>query len=210
MESAPAPATVTAARPPGSAVTPGPKLPYLRRELLARVDMAEPRWQRLSRQQLSDQEIGRGLQDDYANALFLGRVLGEHGWPVAGLVGEDGAAAALQLALHADTCAHVQQLSARAMYLAVQAGTTSIRQWAHLHDRCLRRVGVPQLFGTQYLLGAGGHVREPVREPERLDERRADVGLPPAAEALDRLRRRLQEPPPARENPPTANLMAAA
>ncbi|MFE5652064.1 DUF6624 domain-containing protein [Streptomyces cyaneofuscatus] len=210
MESVPAPATVPAARPPGPTVTPGPKLPHLRRELLARVDMAVPRWQRLSRQQLSDQEIGRGLQDDYANSVILGRIIGEHGWPVAGMVGEDGAAAALQLALHADTCATVQKLSARAMYQAVQAGTASIRQWAHLHDRCLRRAGMPQLFGTQYVLGADGHEREPVREPEKLDERRADVGLPPAAEALDRLRRRLQEPPPARDDPSTANLMAAA
>ncbi|RST20449.1 hypothetical protein EF908_27495 [Streptomyces sp. WAC04770] len=189
-------------------MTPGPKLPYLRRELLARVDTAEPRWQRLSRQQLSDQEIGRGLQDDYANSVMLGRIIGEHGWPVSGMVGEDGAAAALQLALHADTCATVQKLSARAMYLTVQAGTASIRQWAHLHDRCLRNAGVPQIFGTQYVMSTNGPVREPVREPERLDERRADAGLLPAAEALARLRQRLSAPPSAREDPPTALAVA--
>ncbi|MFF3525219.1 DUF6624 domain-containing protein [Streptomyces sp. F41] len=172
---------------------------------------AQPRWERLSRQQLSDQEIGHGRHADHANGTFLRRIVGEYGWPVAGLVGEDGAAAAFQFALHADTYVIVQQLSARAMYQAVQAGAASIRQWAHLHDRCLRRAGMPQLFGTQYAMSADGPVREPVREPATLDERRADVGLPPEAEALARLRQRLSGPPPsAREDSPTVNLVAAA
>lgn len=206
------PRSDSAVNPPGwSTVTPQPQLPHLQRELLARVTSAQPRWERLARQQLSDQEIGHGRHADYANGAFLRRIVGEYGWPVAGLVGEDGAAAAFQLALHADTPGDVQQLSARAMYLAVQAGTASIRQWAHLHDRCLRRAGVPQLFGTQYVMGADGPVREPVREPAQLDERRADIGLPPAAEVLACLRQRLSEPPPsAWEDPPTVNLVAAA
>ncbi|MFD3414983.1 DUF6624 domain-containing protein [Streptomyces cyaneofuscatus] len=206
------PRSDSAVNPPDwSTVTPQPQLPHLQRELLARVTSALPRWERLSRQQLSDQEIGHGRHADHANGTFLRRIVGEYGWPVAGLVGEDGAAAAFQFALHADTYVIVQQLSARAMYQAVQAGTASIRQWAHLHDRCLRRAGMPQLFGTQYAMSADGPVREPVREPAALDERRADVGLPSAAEALAHLRQRLSGPPPsAREDPPTVNLVAAA
>ncbi|WP_404949025.1 hypothetical protein HFP70_35170 [Streptomyces sp. ARC14] len=206
------PRSDSAVNPPDrSTVTSQPQLPHLQRELLARVTSAQPRWERLARQQLSDQEIGHGRHADHANGAFLRRIVGEYGWPVAGLVGEDGAAAAFQLALHADTYVIVQQLSARAMHLAVQAGTASIRQWAHLHDRCLRRTGVPQLFGTQYVMGADGPVREPVREPAALDERRAGIGLPPAAEVLDRLRQRLSGPPPsAWKDQPTVSFVAAA
>ncbi|MFD3890318.1 DUF6624 domain-containing protein [Streptomyces microflavus] len=181
--------------PEGSAVIPPPQLPHVQRELIARATAASPRWQSLARMQLSDQEIGMGRHNDHANASVLRRIIGEYGWPGVPLVGEDGATAAWQIALHADTDAFVQRAAARAMYGATQRGTASIRQWAHLHDRCLLNAASPQLFGTQYLLGADGPERRPVRDLDTLDTRRAEVGLPPAVDALRDLRLRLAAAP---------------
>lgn len=172
-----------------------------------------PRWERWARQELSDQEIGGGRHADYANANVLRRIISEHGWPDARLVGEDGARAAYLIALHADAYLMVQQVADRAMHGAVQRGAAPVGEWVRLHDRHLLNSGVMQLFGTQYRLGTDGWELQPVREPEKLDARRAGVGLPPAAEALNNLRRRLSaEPPsavPAHDDPPTANLTVA-
>lgn len=181
--------------PERSAVLPPPQLPYMQRELIARATASGRRWQSLARMQLSEQEIGMGRHADHANARVLQRIIGEHGWPGVPLVGQDGATAAWQIALRADTDAFVQRAAARAMYAATQRGTASIQQWAHLHDRCLLNAELPQLFGTQYLRGADGLELEPVRDPDTLDTRRAEVGLPPVADALRDLRLRLAAAP---------------
>ncbi|MEU2146093.1 MULTISPECIES: helix-turn-helix domain-containing protein [Streptomyces albovinaceus subgroup] len=56
----------------------------------------------------------------------------------------------------------------------------------------------------------GGPERQPVRDPDALDARRADVGLPLADEALHALRSRLAAGPPApveeHGGPPIINL----
>ncbi|MEU0764718.1 DUF6624 domain-containing protein [Streptomyces microflavus] len=181
--------------PEGSAVIPPPQLPYVQRELIARATAAGPRWQSLARMQLSEQEIGMGRHNDHANAGVLRRIIGEYGWPGVPLVGQDGATAAWQIALHADTDTFMQRAAARAMHAATQRGTASIRQWAHLHDRCLLNADLPQHFGTQYLRGADGLQLEPVTDPDTLDTRRAEVGLPPVADALRDLRLRLAAAP---------------
>lgn len=181
--------------PEGSAELPPPLLPHVQRELIARATAAGPRWQSLARMQLSEQEIGMGRHADHANAGVLRRIIGEYGWPDEPMVGEDGATAAWQIALHADTDAFMQRAAARAMHAATQRGTASIQQWAHLHDRCLRNADLPQHFGTQYLRGADGLELEPVRDPDTLDTRRAEVGLPPVADALRDLRLRLAVAP---------------
>ncbi|MFG2408775.1 DUF6624 domain-containing protein [Streptomyces brevispora] len=176
-------------------MSPEPRRPDLGAELIARAAAGRSHWRRLTRLQLPDQQIGVGRHTDHANATVLGRIIADHGWPDAVLVGEDGATAAWQIALHADTQREIQRISARFLYSAVQQQRASLRQWAHLHDRCLLNSDLPQLYGTQYILGPHGAERRSVRELSKLDERRAEVGLPPADEALQRLRRRLAMEP---------------
>ncbi|MEU3838375.1 hypothetical protein AB0E97_38050, partial [Streptomyces microflavus] len=54
---------------------------------------------------------------------------------------------------------------------------------------------VASAVGTQYLRGADGLELEPVTDPDALDARRAEVGLPPVADALRDLRLRLAAAP---------------
>lgn len=172
-----------------------PRSPNLARELITRAKQSDEHWARLTRLPPSDHQVGVGRHIDHTNAEVLSRALAEHGWPDVPLVGEGGAKAAWKLALRADTRPDLQRLAYRMMHAAVEHGTASKQQWAHLYDRCLLGAGRPQFYGTQYRLGASGPELEPVSEPDDLDARRAAIGLPSASMALHRLRRRLAAAP---------------
>ncbi|MEU3077816.1 DUF6624 domain-containing protein [Streptomyces laurentii] len=179
-----------------SVTSTAPTHPYLARELVDRATRADEHWARLARMQPVDQLVGAGRHMDHVNAAFLARAVADYGWPGVPLTGEEGARAAWRLALRADTRADVQRLASRLMHEAVDRGTASLRQWAHLYDRCLVNADLPQLYGTQYRLGPDGPQRQRVSNPVGdLDARRAAVGLPPAGLALRRLRDRLSADP---------------
>ncbi|MEU8560569.1 DUF6624 domain-containing protein [Streptomyces cyaneofuscatus] len=172
-----------------------PDRPDLAKQLTDRVATADEYWARLIRLQLTDEQINMGHHVDHANAEILKRITGDHGWPGHRLVGEDGATAAWLLALHADVQPDFQRDASHLMHQAAREGDASLRQWAHLHDRCLLHLGRGQDYGTQYRVGTTGPEPQPVRDPSSLGERRVAVGLPTAASALETLRRRLAAEP---------------
>ncbi|MEU5425905.1 DUF6624 domain-containing protein [Streptomyces olivoreticuli] len=131
---------------------------------------------------------------DQANTAYVRRVVDEHGWPGKGLVGEDGAQAAARLALRV-TDHELQGQLLSLLGQAVRLGEASLGQWAHLYDRCCVRDGKhPQQYGTQYRVGPGGDIEAyRVQDPPTLDERRAEVGLPPYAVSAQSVRRRYHE-----------------
>jgi hypothetical protein len=61
------------------------------------------------------------------------------------------------------------------------------RDLAYLTDRVLMHRGEPQVYGTQYQVIHGEVSLWSVRDPDRLDQRRAALGLPPEAENRARL-----------------------
>lgn len=196
----PDPAPATRQPAPGAANS-RPHRPDLAQELITRAAAADENWSHLFHGRLSHQQIGRGRLADHANAEVLRRIIDDHGWPGRSLVGDDGATAAWRIALRADNHLYLQRHAEHLMRNAVVAGEASRRQWAHLHDRCLLQKGARQEYGTQYRFGHSGTVeREPVHDPDHLDARRADIGLPPAATALEALRRRLTHGPTPTDN----------
>jgi hypothetical protein len=109
------------------------------------------------------------------NADRLGQIMDEHGWPTAALVGPEAARRAWLIAQHADRQLDIQR---RALAL-MAAADTDPAQLAMLRDRVLVNEGREQLYGTQIAgVRDGVPVPWPCVEPERLDERRAGVGLP--------------------------------
>ncbi|WP_121740281.1 DUF6624 domain-containing protein [Streptomyces sp. E1N211] len=92
---------------------------------------------------------------------------------------------------------------------AVKSGDALIQHWAHLHDRALINNRHQQEYGTQLLLQADGIELCPLRAPESVDERRAGVGLPPIAVALESVRRRYTSDRHAEEAPAVALARAA-
>jgi hypothetical protein len=67
------------------------------------------------------------------------------------------------------------------MEKAVQENKASKKDLAYLEDRILMRQGKKQLYGTQYKLDSETNEMKlwEVEDPDRLNERRASVGLPP-------------------------------
>jgi hypothetical protein len=133
------------------------------------------------------------LGDDYAAQLVhrritvangdrLAEIMDRHGWPTVSLVGAEAARRAWLVAQHADRQLQVQRRALELMAQAVLAGEASAEHLAMLRDRVLVNEGRPQVYGTQ-IAGVvdGAPVPWPCEDPERMDERRAEVGLAPFA-----------------------------
>ncbi|WP_420036128.1 DUF6624 domain-containing protein [Streptomyces sp. cg28] len=170
--------------------TDAPQRPDLARELIFRA--AESAAHRAKRvlDQLDSVQLGRGRHTEHANTAVLRRILTEHDWPGHRLVGPEASRAAWTIALHSDDDPAFQRAAATLLERAVQAGDAPIKHWAHLHDRALVTNGRHQEFGTQHRLNIHSIQLCPLRVPESVDARRASVGLPPLADALEAVHRR--------------------
>lgn len=138
-----------------------------------------------------------GTSDDVAERLTwrevtvrhadrLSRIMDVSGWPTEDVVGPEAARAAWLVAQHADHQLDVQRRAFDLMTEAVEAGRASRYQLAFLVDRLLVNSGRPQRYGTQIADVRGGEpVPWPCEDWEHVDERRAEVGIPPFAEYVE-------------------------
>lgn len=127
---------------------------------------------------LAEQAAWRRLTARHGDRLA--ELMAEHGWPTERAVGPEAARAAWLVAQHADRQLDVQRRAVALMGEAVARGEASPRDLAFLQDRLAVNEGREQRYGTQ--IGAvtdGRPVPWPCEEPERLDERRAEVGIEP-------------------------------
>ena len=122
---------------------------------------------------------------DRDNTARLREIIGRHGWPGRGLVGEAGGHAAWLLAQHAPP--DLQEECLPLLQDAVARGDASPVDLAYLLDRVLMHRGEPQVYGTQYQVRDGVLDLWPVRDPSGLDQRRAALGLEPEAANRGRL-----------------------
>jgi hypothetical protein len=128
------------------------------------------------------------------NAAHLAAAIDRHGWPGAGLVGEDGADAAWLIAQHAISEPEFQRRCLAALEAAAARGEVPRWQPAMLEDRIRVFEGRSQRYGTQLEVNDDGSlVPQPIEDPDGVEERRRAVGLEPLAERLARAER---VPPP--------------
>ena len=117
---------------------------------------------------------------DQANTEQLIAIVERHGWPTAGLVGQDGADAAWLIVQHAPDVAVMKRFLA---LIDRHSATGSIprRHFAYLHDSVAMLEGRPQLFGTQFRCdhADGRVVPYPFQDPVNIDALREAVGLYP-------------------------------
>ncbi|MGK4906507.1 DUF6624 domain-containing protein [Streptomyces albus] len=176
-----------------------PRRADLAQDLTGRAAAARKNWSLPAHQHPQEKDrLAPEHQQDASNAQALRHIVAAHNrWPGRSLVGEDGCQAAADIALHADHDLPFQRLLLRLLGQAVQQGEATPAQWAHLHDRCLARTGEPQVFGTQHWYRPDGEMEpHPIAEPEGLDARREQVGLPPYAKQARRLRNHHLPPTP--------------
>lgn len=126
---------------------------------------------------------------DRANTARLQAIVDEHGWPSKPLVGEEAAGAAFLIVQHA-----THDLAFQKQYLAFleqeyQAGRVGGEPVALLTDRTRQAEGRLQLYGTQMRVEDGRLVLDPIEDEDRVDERRAALGLAPLAEYVEQVQK---------------------
>lgn len=124
----------------------------------------------------------RWCQADADNTAWLRGVIDATGWPTVDRVGDDGADAAWLLAQHADADPVFQRRCLQLMTDQVERGQASPALLAYLVDHVAIQEGRPQTYGTQHDWRDGVAVPKPIRDPEGVDLRRAEVGLLPLAD----------------------------
>jgi|SRR5580700_9967958 hypothetical protein len=157
----------------------------LRTELLARADRDQTARKSLPPAQRDQQWEQVIAPVDRANTARMRQIVAEYGWPGYALAGVDGAHAAWLLVQHAP--AEFQEECLPLLEDAVAHGDAAPRDLAYLTDRVLMHRGEPQIYGTQYQVMDGRLSLWEVRDPDRLDQRRAALGLPSEAENRARL-----------------------
>ncbi|MEU1375935.1 DUF6624 domain-containing protein [Streptomyces triculaminicus] len=179
LEQIPAMITADRSRPPMD--------DELRRELLRRRDIDQEVRTNLP-ETVTEETAERWAAMDNDNTQWLWQVIDRVGWPGRSLVGDEAADAAWLLAQHADRQPHLQEAWADLLAEAVTQGEAPPRHLAFLEDRISVRATRDQWFGTQHRKSPTGQWEPfPVREPDGVDQRRAENGLEPLSENTKRI-----------------------
>lgn len=165
--------------------------PQLRMELLAMSDKDQRlRMGRLSSSGAPSQEATAQIANvDAHNTARMREIIDEYGWPTFSMVGDDGASAAWLLVQHADHDNNFQRRCLELMKPLVDSGEVSAVDVAYLTDRIRMHEGKPQVYGTQFRRSNNDWEPYPIEDPDRVDERRAALGLPTLAEYKKQLMR---------------------
>lgn len=124
---------------------------------------------------------------DEKNTARLKKLVAEHGWLHEGRVGEKGAGAAFIIAQHADHDTDFQKKVLKHLYEAYKDENATGQQVALLTDRVRMAEGKPQLYGTQAQFRNGEVQFHPIKDSTNVDQRRANMGLPPLSEYAEKL-----------------------
>ena len=123
------------------------------------------------------------------NAARLAAILDERGWPGRSVVGEEGGRAAWLVVAHAISMPGIQRRGRDLLREAVEAGEADPTWLAKLTDRIRVFEGKGQIYGTHFDWDEDGQMSpNPIASPDRVDERRAEVGLPPLRDDVARMR----------------------
>ncbi len=132
---------------------------------------------------------------DRKNTDAMKEIIGQIGWPTTSKVGNDASRAAWLLVQHAD---HEPQFQERCLvFLKEQTeGEVRLQDVAYLEDRVRVNTGRPQPYGTQFreTRNPDGQVvaygPRPIEDPERVNERRAAMGLEPLEDYTEMITKR--------------------
>lgn len=119
---------------------------------------------------------------DEKHTARLKAIIDQHGWPGLTLVGKDGANAAWLLVQHADHDRAFQKKCLPLIEQALKKGEAEKSHLAYLTDRVLVGEGKKQRYGTQLKQEKDDMVPQPIEDEANVDQRRAEIGLPPLAE----------------------------
>lgn len=123
-------------------------------------------------------------EKDSINLIAVKKILDERGWLGRDIVGDQGNTTIFLVIQHADLETQVQYLPM--MRAAVKKGNARTGSLALLEDRVALRQGKRQIYGSQISRDqeTGEFFVSPLIDPENVDKRRKEVGLPPLADYI--------------------------
>lgn len=144
----------------------------------------------LHMEQLDQEMRTRNLEDDSwdenldrTHTERMKEVVTLIGWPTISKVGSEASHAAWLLVQHADHDVTFQK-ECLALMKATPESEVERHDIAYLEDRTRVNSKQPQLYGTQFDVVDGTFISMPIEEPERVDERRRQMGLGTLKEAV--------------------------
>lgn len=120
------------------------------------------------------------------NANALNEIVEKEGWPGISKVGLEGSRAAWLIAQHSICTPDLQRKFLKHLTEAEKRGDVPSKQVAWLTDRIRFNEGKAQVYGTVYDWNEFGELTCEIESPEKIDQLRESVGLPPFKQALER------------------------
>jgi hypothetical protein len=134
----------------------------------------------------TDELVSRMVQTDRENTAWLRELVQEIGWIDAERFGSDASNAAFLLVQHSGDLA-LMQAALPWVEADWKQGRVRGAEYALLYDRLSLALGRPQLYGSQLQsTGDGPLYLLPLSDPKEVEQRRAEVGLEPLADYLER------------------------
>lgn len=121
------------------------------------------------------------LRTDSLNTIKLKMVFEKYGFLGYDIAGKDGSHKFWLLIQHQDKHIDFQLEVLEKMKVAAKNENASFQDYAYLIDRIKVNLGKPQVYGTQMTMNADStsYIPKAVIEPDKLNKRRKEVGLPP-------------------------------
>lgn len=125
---------------------------------------------------------------DPKNTARMKEIVEQIGWPTISKVGEKASTDAWILVQHADKDIEFQKHCLNLMKQEA-AGEVALHDIAYLEDRIRVHSGQPQIYGTQFQW-EGNVPKQEIEDPENVDQRRAEMGLPTLAKNIEEMYRK--------------------
>jgi hypothetical protein len=126
------------------------------------------------------------LKKDSINLIIVSKILDEGGWPDKKRIGKRGTSTLFLVIQHANQ--KTQEKYLPMIKDAVVNNNLPKRQFAMFYDRLILRRGEKQIYGTQLAMNDESKTPYilPLKDPNNVDERRAEMGLNTMQENLNR------------------------
>lgn len=126
-----------------------------------------------------DSVIAHMMRQDAINLLRVTAIIDSAGWLGEDVIGRKANQALFLVVQHADARPDLQALYLEEMRLAVEQGHARPHELAMLEDRVAVNHGRPQIYGSQIGWTDGKPFVKPMIDEERVNERRAAMGMEP-------------------------------
>jgi hypothetical protein len=132
------------------------------------------------------QDLGKIMvEKDSINLIKVKAIIDKFGWLGPDVIGDDGNSTLFLVIQHSDIVTQEKYLPI--MREAVKNGKAKASSLALLEDRVALRQGKNQIYGSQVVwdMKTNEYYVLPLEDPENVDVRRSQVGLPPLAVYLN-------------------------